>query len=562
VLYDLERYLTEQPRTILVLIVLVMGVVKLPAVLLLALFLTPLSQIAQFPWPVGTVLGLILSGLLYLLTGTSPWSVLEANQMIIVPLIHGFWTPLTEPSLLVCSLPLACVMQSVLLLGIQPKNSMYEKVKRIARGDISEKSVWLSDKKIQKQLNKITSSASPQGSILGVNKATGEPVELTDAAANLHTLVVGTTGCGKTTLLCNIIESVILRGLPLIYVDGKGDLELANRVKSFAEKNGRKCYLFSMVGESVAYNPLATGGITSKKDRIIELREWSEDHYRKIAEGYLQDVLSILQHFNVQIDLVTLANYLNVNNLWDLVREHGDESMNSKIASLAEKKKDIASLVAEIENMANSEIGHLFNCSGKASLHLSKALEENAVIYFCLQPLAFPAYAECLGKLIINDLKSLAASQLRLTEKKKIYAIFDEFSVFSGEQVINLINQGRSAGIHAVLSTQSLSDISKKGGDDLVDQVINNCNNYIIMRQNSHNGSEMLANIVGTVRSYQITSQVSNSSTVSDSGTIRKTMQYILHPDEIKRISKLCFIYFNKINFRCASAQTRSGLHV
>jgi len=46
---------------------------------------------------------------------------------------------------------------------------------------------------------------------------------------------------------------------------------------------------------------------------------------------------------------------------------------------------------------------------------------------------------------------------------QKIYEN-DEFSSFPGNQVVNLINQGRSAGVHAVLATQSLSDIQIKGG--------------------------------------------------------------------------------------------------
>jgi hypothetical protein len=77
-------------------------------------------------------------------------------------------------------------------------------------------------------------------------------------------------------------------------------------------------------------------------------------------------------------------------------------------------------------------------------LNLQEAIEQHAVIYFCLQPLAFPAYAEGLGKLIINDIKACAASRLQTKDKLKIFTIFDEFSVFAGDQVINLINQGRS----------------------------------------------------------------------------------------------------------------------
>ena len=61
-----------------------------------------------------------------------------------------------------------------------------------------------------------------------------------------------------------------------------------HQVMAYSRAHGRPAYLFAMNGESCAYNPLASGGYSAKKDRIVELREWTEDHYRKLAEGYLQ----------------------------------------------------------------------------------------------------------------------------------------------------------------------------------------------------------------------------------------------------------------------------------
>ena len=92
-----------------------------------------------------------------------------------------------------------------------------------------------------------------------------------------------------------------------------------------------------------------------------------------------------------------------------------------------------------------------------------RRFEEHAVVYFCLPALEFPALARLVGKLVINDLKSAAAAQLTKPKARRLpfYAIFDEFSVFAGEQVLNLINMGRGAGVHAVLATQSVADIGR-----------------------------------------------------------------------------------------------------
>ncbi len=422
----------------------------------------------------------------------------------------------------------------IIFIQIKLRPSIKREMKRIAKGKPAKEQKRLSDKQIQKALSKIKSSATTNGTIIGVNQYTSKPVIFKDEDANLHTLAVGTTGSGKTTALANFVESAIVRKWPLFYVDGKGDYEFAKRIERFAKSQGVPFYLFSMVGDSCKYNPISFGGFTSKKDRIIELREWSEDHYRKIAEGYLQTVFYTLEKANVSVNLHTLSKYLETDALLDLARTIKGENLVDRISKLADKRKDIESLIAEIQNIAHSEIGHLFDCTDdNNTLTLSKALKEKSVVYFCLQPLAFPAYASTLGKLVINDLKSLVASQLKQQTKTNMLTIFDEFSVFAGDQVINLINQGRGAGVHAILATQSLSDIEIKGGKALLGQVLNNCNNYITQRQNNPTDAEILANIMGTKDDFIITSQIANKGSTG-AGSVRKTKQFVVHPDKIK----------------------------
>ena len=168
--------------------------------------------------------------------------------------------------------------------------------------------------------------------------------------------------------------------------------------------------------------------------------------------------------------------------------------------------------------------------------------------------MSFPAYATSLGKLIINDIKSVIASYLSSSEKKKIYCIFDEFSVFAGEQIINLINQGRSAGIHAILSTQGLSDLEKVG-TSFMRQTISNCNNYIFMRQNTPEDAETIASIIGTEDKIGVTSQVSEGNSVV--GSVRQTKEFLIHPDDIKRLKMGEAIYLNKANFNVQRLKVR-----
>lgn len=405
-----------------------------------------------------------------------------------------------------------------------------------------------------------------EASILGMDRY-GNAVELTDKAANQHTLVLGTTGSGKTVTVCNVVESAIDRDLPLIYIDGKGDYDLAKRVARYGKSKGRDVSIFAMHGDSIAYNPLASGGFTSKKDRIIELRDWTEEHYKKLAEGYLQTVFKVMDRCNIPCDMTNLANHLDLKRLKALVREKQSsiadaQDLMDELNYQDHAAKNIESLVAEIRNFTSSEIGELFRSwEDVPVLTLADVIENKGIAYFCLPALEFPSMSRTLGKLIINDLKATVAQQLAAGHKQKLFVIFDEFSVFAGVQVLNVINMGRSAGIHGILSTQSLSDIAagrKDNADHFINQVVGNCNNFIMHRQNSAEDAEKLAAIIGTRASLEYTAQVGGDN-ATQMGTVRRGRSFIAHPDEIKSLKTGEAFFFTKEGNKVNRIKTRLG---
>lgn len=368
--------ITKTPRHFLLFLLLVLGLVMSLPVVLLGLLVLGVLFFTRWPWWIIGVVGVSSVSVAWLVDGISPlllghWngqfiSAIGSGQFTFsqLTLYHGF-----------AALPYGLVWGALARFILQWQSPLERELKRVGRGRV-RKSHQLSPRRLTKRLHAIQQATYDQGSILGVNQQTGELVTLSDQDANLHTLAVATTGAGKTTVLLNIIESVMTRQLPLCYVDGKGDLALAQRIKAYAKKTGRPFYLFSMVGESVHYNPIASGGFTSKKDRIVQLRHWSEDHYRIIAEGYLQTVFKVLDRCEIHIDLHTLAQYLTPEALMLLVRPLKDKALMQEVVALNDKKNDIASLIGEIENMAHSEIGRPSWRNNPNSLTLVAAQKE------------------------------------------------------------------------------------------------------------------------------------------------------------------------------------------
>lgn len=397
-------------------------------------------------------------------------------------------------------------------------------------------------------------SKSGSSTVLGSDWRTGATVTISNRDLNRHVLLAGTTGSGKTTSLSNIIESAGDCGT--VVVDGKADVDLAERVQKFAERNGRKFYLFDATGQlpSCVYNPLASGDATSLTDRIMTLSEWTEPYYMRLAEGFLQTTFKTLHASRHPVDLVSVAEMLDVTRLLATIRHAGGkvEARNQKlvreIRELRKSEAEINGLRTEIGNFARSTLGPLFDTE-RARLEnipifdLKKAREENAIVYFCLPALVYSRRATSIGKLIVNDIKFVAS-----TAKTPWRLIFDEFSVFAGPQVLTLLNQGRGYGLCVTLSTQSISDIAQgaeKNAADFVNQVFGSINSYIIHRLNAANDCELIASVAGTKQVVDHTAQ-----TIGGKGTgaasARHTREYIVHPDAIKSLGIGDAYFINK----------------
>ena len=188
--------------------------------------------------------------------------------------------------------------------------------------------------------------------------------------------------------------------------------------------------------------------------------------------------------------------------------------------------------------------GSIFSSDG---IDIYEAIKENAIILFILNPLIYPELSPLLGRLIIIDSKK-AVSNLFTTNKKRIFFMFDEVNVYASKVFLDLVNKSRSANVTNILSTQSLSDLEEIS-EAFREQVIENCNNYIILRQNSSQNAEKWANIIGTRGTLEITYQLNQQGYNTSStglGSARRVREFLYHPDDIKTLKVGNAIYVNK----------------
>lgn len=400
-------------------------------------------------------------------------------------------------------------------------------------------------------------SASSKGRTrLGTEYQLGRTVLISDSEWNKHCLILGTTGSGKTVTAATVCEASVLNGTPLVYVDGKGDVEFAERVGRFTARHERPFYCFNTVNldESCAYNPLASGDYTSKADRLMTLRRRTEPYYEALAKAFLQTAFKIMEHENVVIDLVQASKMLSINALVALMRKPGLNTperqalINEIVEQEIAEKTAIAGLRSELQYFANSSLGVLFDtvrakAEGRKILNLEEARKEGAIVFFVLPPLLFQNAAKDIGHLVINDLKAVA------TKSRSIYKIFlDEFSVFASESVISLINQGRSFGLSCLLATQTMADMDAGApelGSAFARQILGSVNLFLIHQLNEPDDAETLARVIGTTSNIELTGQVEGDK-FTGTGSARQVREFVIHPDIFRSLSTGEAIVINK----------------
>lgn len=411
-------------------------------------------------------------------------------------------------------------------------NSPHEKMmKSLQKGIHHNYLKEVKEKVINKALKNLRDD-NYNGTVLGVSKYSGEYVVISDRDINQVVLVLGTTGGGKTVTLRRFYQRALMKGYPLIIVDGKPDDVNIEWLKNLAEKNSRPFFGFNCA-DNRHYDPLAHGGFTELKDKIICLKDqWENDYYRSIAEDYLQTTLQVLLKSGKSLDLKQIVECLNYKDLVRVTKTTEDEPLMKRVAGLGNyERKDITGLQAHLNILIHSELGSLFE-KDQTTFSLADVIDQCGVVYFALPALRFPSFSKVLGKLVINDIK--AVIDYHNNRGQPVFTVFDEFSVFAGEQVLNLVNMGRGKGVHAVFGTQGLADL------DRVDvtfkkQVMNCANTMICHRLNDQESAEAISSWVGTQDSFTVTAQLNMKQSDAALGSVKRDKEFIVHPDAIKQ---------------------------
>lgn len=294
------------------------------------------------------------------------------------------------------------------------------------------------------------------------------PLELLEG----HTLIVGSTGVGKTRLFDLFIGQAILRGGPVVIIDPKGDHGLAENARRICESMGQpdRFAYFNPAhpDKSVALDPLRnwnrktelasrvsalipseTGAdafvafgwkvlqdicagliATGERPNLVSLRRYIEGgpddlltkallfHFRKTVPNWEQGCEGFIKRFKAKVKgpestlLAYIAYYKEV-----VIHEWPNVDLAGLISTYEHNRehfqKMVASLIPILSMLTADPLAELLSPkiepgNERVILDMSKVIRNNMVLYMGLDSLADPTVGSAIGSVMLADMTAVA----------------------------------------------------------------------------------------------------------------------------------------------------------
>ena len=231
----------------------------------------------------------------------------------------------------------------------------------------------------------------------------GRVETITDRELSAHCLILGASGAGKTTALITILEQQIRRGRPVVVIDMKGSPAFALQLAAAAAASERPFRLWTPEGPT-QWNPLQHGNATELKDKLISTERFTEPHYQRAAERYLQSVFQVLREARpgqapTLADVVAL---MDPRRLPALLREAprplADRVQDYLSGLTHDQRSAIRGLQTRLALMTEAEAGSFLTGGGSEAIDLTAALDGREVVLFSLNSSRYGESAAQLGR--------------------------------------------------------------------------------------------------------------------------------------------------------------------
>jgi conjugal transfer pilus assembly protein TraD len=391
---------------------------------------------------------------------------------------------------------------------------------------------------------------------LGSDLGDGSPVALTERQLQAHGVIVGASGSGKSTTLLRILTEKIREGTGVVAIDMKGSPAFAAELARAARAAGREFRVWTPDGPAT-WNPLAHGNATELKDKLISMERFSEIHYQRAAERYLQLVLQLLQLTGgpdrppTLHEVVSLMDPARLEGLLRAAPADFGDHIHRYLSQLTpDQLSAIRGLGTRLAIIDESHTGQYLGGPAGAFrdpsptpqllVDLRAALRGEQVVLFSLNASSYGKLSAQLGALAIQDLITAVGERTRHPSlRHPALVAVDEFSGLEGDRILGLNARCREAGVGFLVATQEPTDF-ERAGPGLRDQILGSTAVKIVHRLDVPSSAEMIAKLAGTETVWEYSHHVEHHPIFGDRETGRSTAReverFLVHPNVIKSL--------------------------
>jgi conjugal transfer pilus assembly protein TraD len=371
---------------------------------------------------------------------------------------------------------------------------------------------------------------------------TGRPLLLSEAQLSAHGLILGASGAGKTTTLLRILTEHILRGGPVVAIDMKGSPAFVRELQAASAAAARPFRLWTPDGPD-HWNPLQHGNATELKDKLISTERFTEPHYQRAAERYVQTALQVLHDIHpgqapTLSEVVDMMDPARLSGVLRRLPRGRAERVHDYVASMTQDQLSaVRGLGTRLAIISESHTGPYLAPAADRAIDLRGALNGDEVVVFSLNSSIYGKLSAQLGTLAIQDLTAASGHRLAAPGRQALIGI-DEFSALGADNLIALLARGRESGDSVLLATQELADLDR-AGRGFRDQVLGVTAIKIIHRQEVHSSARTIADMIGLQNVWEPTYQIGRGPLGAYStsrGTCREIERHVVHPDVIKSL--------------------------
>jgi len=426
------------------------------------------------------------------------------------------------------------------------------------------------------------STDKPLGRILGGEPATEgtllgtangwTKVHVTDRERESHMQIVGPTRSGKSQLLFALSGQDMKRGMPVFFMEAKGDSSDFDQFLKLAKIAARTVdvrYFNPQDPRSMTFNPIRrlpgqdTTAVANQLARAIGREPTSsgegQDYYRSLDYARMLNMIEVFCATGLEFTLKDCFHYFNSekarNKAFGLCKN--PDLVDAAFTDF-KRGADLSGLTSAIRPWTTGELGRLLN-DYSPQIRLEEVFDRGQLAYFAVPIGHLQVLANPLGRMLISGLLSVAAARQKQNPKPKAASvILDEFAEFATPVFSSFIATVGSARFWTVLSHQDLGQLKRIEGmspEAFHSAVFANTSGCkVCFRTPAPEDAEFWAATIGTHTTFKDTEQVQRGllGTMRTGQVSRREVEeYKVHPNLLKNLKPGTALIYSAARLEC-----------